>query len=139
VGRDPSAGPDPSAGRDPSAGPADPGRLVLPVTLGPRADWFTPAAVAALATGTWRVSTASNRIGLRLTGGPDLDRRDARELPSEGLVLGSVQVPSDGEPVVFLADAPRTGGYPVVAVVDPAALAACAQARPGTPVSFRPR
>ena len=52
-------------------------------------------------------------------------------------MLGAVQVPPDGRPVVFLADHPTTGGYPVVAVLDDADVDRCAQARPGTPVRFR--
>ncbi len=60
----------------------------------------------------------SNRVGLRLEG-PRLERVRDDELPSEGMVLGAVQVPPDGQPVVFLADHPTTGGYPVIAVVDP--------------------
>jgi allophanate hydrolase subunit 2 len=52
------------------------------------------------------------------------------------MVLGAVQVPPDGRPVVFLADHPTTGGYPVIAVVRAADLPAAAQAVPGTPVRF---
>jgi allophanate hydrolase subunit 2 len=52
------------------------------------------------------------------------------------MVLGAVQVPPDGRPVVFLADHPTTGGYPVIAVVRAADLPATAQAVPGTPVRF---
>ncbi|MEV0256778.1 biotin-dependent carboxyltransferase family protein [Streptomyces sp. NPDC050732] len=115
--------------------PAPPQELVLRVTLGPRADWCTPAALDTLTTRAYRVSSASNRIGLR-TEGPALERALQGELPSEGMVLGAVQVPPDGRPVVFLADHPTTGGYPVVAVVREADLAAAAQARPGTPVRF---
>ncbi|WP_055534310.1 biotin-dependent carboxyltransferase family protein, partial [Streptomyces alboniger] len=115
--------------------PAPPGELVLRVTLGPRADWFTGAALETLTTRAYRVSSASNRIGLR-TEGPALERALTGELPSEGMVLGAVQVPPDGRPVVFLADHPTTGGYPVVAVVREADLAAAAQAPPGTPVRF---
>ncbi|NBH07135.1 allophanate hydrolase subunit 2 family protein, partial [Amycolatopsis sp. SID8362] len=59
------------------------------------------------------------------------------ELPSEGVVTGAIQVPPSGRPVVFLADHPTTGGYPVAAVVRAAALSALAQARPGTRVRFR--
>ena len=67
--------------------------------------------------------------------GHGLRRREGLgELPSEGMVLGAVQVPPDGMPVVFLADHPTTGGYPVVGVVPEADLAAAAQAVPGTPV-----
>ncbi|MEO6789794.1 MAG: allophanate hydrolase subunit 2 family protein, partial [Ornithinibacter sp.] len=78
------------------------------------------------------------RVGIRLEGDP-LPRASAyvgRELPSEGVVLGAVQVPSNGRPVVFLADHPVTGGYPVIAVVRSNDLDRAAQARPGQPVRF---
>ncbi|WNZ13091.1 biotin-dependent carboxyltransferase family protein [Streptomyces sp. 11x1] len=115
--------------------PAPPSELVLRVTLGPRDDWFTEAALRTLTRHPYAVSSASNRIGLR-TEGPALERSRAGELPSEGMVLGAVQVPPDGRPVVFLADHPTTGGYPVIAVVHPADLPGAAQATPGTPVRF---
>jgi biotin-dependent carboxylase-like uncharacterized protein len=115
--------------------PAPPAELVLRVTLGPRDDWFTPEAVRAFVSRAYQVSAAGNRIGLR-TQGPALERARHGELPSEGMVLGAVQVPPDGRPVVFLADHPTTGGYPVIAVVRAADLPAAAQAVPGTPVRF---
>ncbi|QYX81472.1 5-oxoprolinase subunit C family protein [Streptomyces akebiae] len=115
--------------------PAPPSELVLRVTLGPRDDWFTDAALRTLTRHPYAVSSASNRIGLR-TEGPALERSRAGELPSEGMVLGAVQVPPDGRPVVFLADHPTTGGYPVIAVVHSADLPGAAQATPGTPVRF---
>ncbi|ANB10310.1 allophanate hydrolase [Streptomyces ambofaciens] len=117
--------------------PAPPTELVLPVRPGPRADWFSPAALRTLTSATYRVSPHSNRIGLR-TEGPALERASRGELPSEGMVLGAVQVPPDGRPVIFLHDHPTTGGYPVVAVVAEPALAAAAQAVAGTPVRFTP-
>ncbi|MEU6367558.1 biotin-dependent carboxyltransferase family protein [Streptomyces sp. NPDC046931] len=115
--------------------PGPPAELVLRVTPGPRDDWFTADAFRTLVTRGYRVSAASNRIGLR-TQGPALERVRTGELPSEGMVLGAVQVPPDGRPVVFLADHPTTGGYPVIAVVRAADLSAAAQATPGTPVRF---
>jgi biotin-dependent carboxylase-like uncharacterized protein len=115
--------------------PAPPAELVLRVTLGPRDDWFTPEAVHTFTSRTYRVSSASNRIGLR-TEGPALERALPGELPSEGMVLGAVQVPPNGRPVVFLADHPTTGGYPVIGVVRAQDLPAAAQAVPGTPVRF---
>lgn len=63
--------------------PAPPGELVLPLITGPRADRFTDAALRALPEAGYRVSAASNRIGLR-TDGPPLERSDGAELPSEG-------------------------------------------------------
>ncbi|MFF0752428.1 biotin-dependent carboxyltransferase family protein [Streptomyces sp. NPDC004267] len=131
----------PTAVRAPADAPPWPGppdELVLRVRLGPRDGWFTRAALNALATRAWRVSPASNRIGLR-TEGPALERAVSGELPSEGMPLGAVQVPPDGRPVVFLADHPTTGGYPVVAVVREDDLARAAQAVPGTVVRFVPR
>ncbi|WP_432075954.1 biotin-dependent carboxyltransferase family protein [Streptomyces wuyuanensis] len=127
----------PAARVDGSPWPGPPSELVLRVRFGPRDDWFTEGARRTLAAGGHRVSAASNRIGLR-TEGPALERAVHGELPSEGMVLGAVQVPPDGRPVVFLADHPTTGGYPVVAVVREYDLAAAAQAAPGTPVRFVP-
>ncbi|WP_086831914.1 biotin-dependent carboxyltransferase family protein [Streptomyces sp. NRRL B-24572] len=117
--------------------PGPPDELVLRVRPGPRDDWFTGAALRTFSTRAYRVSPASNRIGLRLEG-PSLERAVPGELASEGMVLGAVQVPPDGRPVVFLADHPTTGGYPVVAVVREADLGTAAQAVPGTPVRFVP-
>lgn len=108
---------------------------VLRVVPGPRADWFTPAALEVLRTSGFEVTAASDRVGVRLAG-PALERSRGGELPSEGLVEGSVQVPSDGQPVVFLADHPVTGGYPVIAVVHPEDLPVVAQLRPGQAVRF---
>ncbi|NKQ59087.1 biotin-dependent carboxyltransferase family protein [Amycolatopsis sp. K13G38] len=124
------------AGEDELAAPSQAGELVVPVWLGPRDDWFAePAAQLAR---TWTVTPDSNRVGLRLDGEP-LRRTKNDELPSEGLLTGAIQVPPNGLPVVFLADHPTTGGYPVIAVVAPGALPALAQARPGTTVRFRPQ
>ncbi|MEU9270330.1 biotin-dependent carboxyltransferase family protein [Streptomyces sp. NPDC048251] len=125
----------PHARVDVAPQPAPPAELVLRVTLGPRGDWFTPDALRAFTSRTFLVSSASNRIGLR-TEGPALERARSGELASEGMVLGAVQVPPAGRPVVFLADHPTTGGYPVIGVVRAGDLAAAAQAVPGTPVRF---
>lgn len=115
-------------------GPEDP--AVVRCLPGPRDDWFVPDALAVLGTAPWVVGVASNRTALRLEG-PVLARAREGELTSEGLVPGAVQVPPDGRPVVFLADHPVTGGYPVIACVDPRDLGLLGQARPGTGVRFR--
>ncbi|WP_228521757.1 5-oxoprolinase subunit C family protein [Nocardioides islandensis] len=126
------------AGRRPR--PADVPRLPavdgpLRVTPGPRESWVE-GGVRRLAEAGWTVAADSNRVALRLHGEP-LQRAVEGELPSEGLVLGAVQVPPDGQPLVFLADHPTTGGYPVVGVLHPDDLWRCAQLRPGEPVSLR--
>lgn len=110
----------------------------LPLRLGPRDDWFTADAVASLFGREHRVGHESDRVGLRLESadGSRLVRRVTAELPSEGIVTGAVQVPPSGSPLVFLADHPVTGGYPVVGVVAREALGVCAQLRPGDLVRF---
>jgi allophanate hydrolase subunit 2 len=140
AGRAASAGADgerpvaaePAGGRPVAAGPAG-GRaeIVLGVWVGPRDEWV---AVAGLFREAYEISPVSNRVACRLTGAALRRTRDG-ELPPEGLVLGSIQVPPDGQPLIFLADHPTTGGYPVVGVVDD--VAPLAQARPGTTVRFR--
>jgi biotin-dependent carboxylase-like uncharacterized protein len=129
-------------GSDPGVGPLDAAALparptgVLRLDLGPRADWFTPAALDALEGAVYQVAAASNRIGLRLSGAP-VERARHEELPTEPMVLGAVQVPPNGQPVVFLHDHPTTGGYPVVGVVRAADLPVAAQARPGEVLTLR--
>jgi biotin-dependent carboxylase-like uncharacterized protein len=125
------SGPRPSSHAETQPAPA--GEIRLTVHLGPRADWFTAGAVDTLLSTPYTVTPKSNRVGTRLAGAA-LTRAEHGELPSEGLVLGAVQVPADGQPLVFLADHPTTGGYPVIAVV--ADVTPLAQARPGTTVTF---
>ncbi|WP_395695249.1 biotin-dependent carboxyltransferase family protein [Nocardioides sp.] len=115
--------------------PPSPPPGALRVVPGPRDDWFTGDALDELCRTTWTVGADSDRIGLRLEG-VGLRRARDGELASEGMVLGAVQVPPSGRPVVLLADHPPTGGYPVVGVVDEADLWRCAQVRPGEEVRF---
>ena len=110
-------------------------RKVLALSPGPRRDWFTEQAWTDLLHEPWTVSPDGNRVGVRLDGGP-LARRVRDELPSEGLVRGAVQVPASGQPLIFLADHPVTGGYPVIAVLTDRAADHAAQLRPGDTVRF---
>ncbi len=108
----------------------------LRIEPGPRADWLDAESLSLLTQAQWFVSTDSNRVGVRLDG-PRLNRAIDDELPPEGLVRGAIQVPPGGQPIIFLADHPVTGGYPVVAVVLGEDLPLLAQARPGQPVHLR--
>ena len=112
------------------------GVTVLDVVPGPREDWFGTAAVESFYQQEWEVTPRSNRIGMRLAG-QALERNRQGELASEGAVAGALQVPPEGLPVLFLADHPVTGGYPVLAVVRTGDLPAAAQLRPGDVVRFR--
>ncbi|MBV2181956.1 MAG: urea amidolyase family protein [Castellaniella sp.] len=115
-----------------------PGDVVtLDVVPGPRDDWFEPEALARLQSQEWLVTPQSNRVGMRLSGHEPLPRRRKRELPSEGTVTGAIQVPANGQPVLFLADHPLTGGYPVIAVVHSRELDRLGQVPVGARLRFR--
>lgn len=107
----------------------------LRVVAGPRDDWFTEG-VQALVDTQWTVTEASNRVGLRLSG-PEIERGRHEELASEGIVAGSIQVPANGQPVMFHRDHAVTGGYPVIATVVADDLDIAGQLPPGATVNFR--
>ena len=115
-----------------------PGETVtLDLILGPRTEWFTPESLATLRETEWAVTAQSNRIGLRLNAEARLERAGHAELPSEGCVNGAVQVPPDGKPVLFLADHPLTGGYPVIGAVVGHHLDLAGQIPIGAKIRFR--
>jgi biotin-dependent carboxylase-like uncharacterized protein len=110
--------------------------VVLGLLPGPRDARLAAGELARLLATTWRVAPASDRVGVRLDG-PPLRLASDREAASEGVVRGGIQVPAGGRPVMFLADHPVTGGYPVVACVPQADVDRAAQLRPGQEVRFR--
>lgn len=114
----------------------DAGVTVLDLVPGPRDDWFDAAALESLCSQDWAVTPRSNRVGMRLAGEPLRRSRDG-ELPSEGTMAGALQIPPDGQPVLFLADHPITGGYPVIGVVVDQQLDRAAQIPIGGSIRFR--
>jgi len=112
--------------------------VTLDVALGPRTDWFTPRGLETLLSQEWLVTAESSRVGMRLSGAEPLERRDAAELPSEGTAYGAIQVPHSGQPVLFLADHPLTGGYPVIGVVARHHLDRAGQVPIGARIRFNP-
>lgn len=124
------------------------GERLLEIIAGPRAEHL--ANIGQLTRGLWEVTPDSNRVGLRLrrskkiSAGEESEgveprlvyREDATELASEGVPHGAIQVPPEGNPVLFLADHPVTGGYPVVALLTPSALDMAAQLTAGMRVRF---
>jgi allophanate hydrolase subunit 2 len=119
------------------APPQQPGNT-LTILPGPRTDWFSPAAWRNLVGDSWTVTPDCDRVAVRLAG-PPLNRSRTDELPSEGLLRGAVQVPSSGQPLIFLSDHPVTGGYPVIAILTDQACDTAAQLRPGDVVVFKRR
>lgn len=111
--------------------------ICLDVVLGPRTDWFDQQSLELLCSQAWAVTPQSNRVGIRLQGDVALTRAQAKELPSEGTARGAIQVPASGQPVLFLADHPLTGGYPVIASVASYHLGLAGQIPVNARVKFR--
>ena len=102
---------------------------------GPEFEDFPATAQAAFFDQAWTVSPQSNRMGCRLKG-PVLERNNVGDMLSHAVLPGCVQVPPNGQPIVLLADAQTTGGYPCIAVVIEADLWKFAQATSGTRLRF---
>lgn len=102
----------------------------LRVTPGPQAGWFS----GELYTGVYRVAEESNRMGLRLRG-PAIPS-PAGHMLTEGVALGAIQVPPDGQPIVLFVEHQTTGGYPKPANVISADFWRLGQLRPRDEVSF---
>ena len=118
--------------------PASGDVVTLDVIMGPRSDWFTETGIATLASQLWQVTPQSNRVGIRISGDVALERKDKAELPSEGTATGAIQVPHSGQPVLFLADHPLTGGYPVIGTVAEYHLDLAGQIPVNAQIRFRP-
>ncbi|WP_142850196.1 biotin-dependent carboxyltransferase family protein [Telmatospirillum sp. J64-1] len=104
------------------------------VILGPQDDYFTAASLQAFLGESFTVSGKSDRMGSRLDG-PVMEHKGGFDIVSDGIAIGSIQVPGNGQPIALLADRQTTGGYPKIATVIGADLGRLAQLQPGT--SFR--
>ncbi|HEY1252785.1 MAG TPA: biotin-dependent carboxyltransferase family protein, partial [Thermoanaerobaculia bacterium] len=131
-----------AAARVTNAGdPEAPREIRLRALPGPEADAFAPSELARFFESSWRVSTESDRRGLRLEG---LDgaaplahlATSTSEIPPSGMVPGSIQVPGGGLPIVLGPDGPVTGGYPRIATVIGADRPLLGRAGPGALVRF---
>ena len=120
---------------DPSFVPGYRAREPFRVTEGPQASWFTAAAWASLLETEWRVDEACDRMGIRLTG-PRVPLEAVRELVTEGVPLGAIQVPPSGLPIVLFVEHQTTGGYPKIANVIAADLARLGGLRPRDNLRF---
>jgi antagonist of KipI len=110
-------------------------RRPVRVTRGAQHDWFGPEAFDALLCSPYTVSEESNRSGLRLQGAP-IPSRVRSQLLTEGVSLGAIQVPHDGQPIILFVDQQTTGGYPKIANVISADLHHVGQLRPREVVRF---
>ncbi|WP_110458784.1 biotin-dependent carboxyltransferase family protein [Shewanella algidipiscicola] len=109
---------------------------ILRALPGPELPLFSPSSKKAFWHTSWKVSNQSNRMGTRLDGHPLATETDIN-LRSHGVMPGVVQVPPNGQPIVLMADAQTTGGYPRIACVIAADLWKVAQMRPGQALLFQ--
>lgn len=109
---------------------------VLRCVPGPQAEGFTDGGTRTFFESVYVLSDRADRMGCRLEG-PRVEHRAGADIVSDGVALGSVQVPGDGYPVVLLADRQTTGGYPKIATVITRDVPLLAQAVPGDAVRFR--
>lgn len=116
--------------------PPDYGDGPVRVVLGPQDDRFTDAAMDIFLSATYRVGKDADRMGLRLEG-PGVTHRGAADIPSDGLVTGSIQVPGSGQPILLLNDHQTAGGYAKIATVISADLPRVGRMRPGDSLTFR--
>lgn len=118
------------------AEPLDPGfSQPIRVVLGPQQDYFSDEAVATFLSAPYRVSSQADRMGFRLEG-PKLAHTRGSDIVSDPSVTGSVQVPGSGQPIVLVADAQTTGGYPKIATVISADVPVLGRRKPGQEVRF---
>jgi antagonist of KipI len=112
------------------------GDAELRVVLGPQADRFTDEGIAALLGSPYEMLPQSDRMGARLRG-PRIAHARGHDIISDGIPLGGIQVPGDGQPIILLVDRQSTGGYTKVATVCSTDIARLGQVKPGQRVTFR--
>lgn len=105
------------------------------VVLGPQEDFFADDAIRSFLDTEYLVSVQSDRMGFRLDG-PAIAHAGGYNIVSDGIVAGAIQVPGSGLPIVLMADAQTTGGYPKIATVISADIPVLARRKPGSIVRF---
>jgi antagonist of KipI len=108
---------------------------ILRVTPGPQSDWFAESSQQLFYGDAYRVAEDSNRMGLRLEGSA-IPVRVGRQMITEGVSLGAIQIPAGGQPIILFVDQQTTGGYPKIANVISADLHSLGQLRPRDEIRF---
>jgi biotin-dependent carboxylase-like uncharacterized protein len=120
----------------PARRPGYPAEIECRVVLGPQDDRFTPEGIAAFLGGPYEVTPQADRMGYRLKG-PVIAHARGHDIVSDGIPLGGIQVPGEGQPIVLLVDRQTTGGYTKIATVISVDIGRIGQTRPGQRVRFR--
>ncbi len=107
------------------------------VVLGPQEDYFTEEGLRTFVTGTYRLTSDSNRMACKLSG-PVIEGKQPTDIISDGISLGAIQVSSNGQPIVMLCDRQTTGGYAKIGTVISTDISVLAQCKPGDEILFEP-
>lgn len=110
--------------------------VMLRTVPGPQTEAFTQEGVRTFERSIYTLTADSNRMACKLSG-PEVETVHGSDIISDGIVEGSVQVASDGRPIVMLADHQTTGGYAKIGTVISTDIPALAQLKPGDPVAFK--
>lgn len=116
--------------------PRYPEEVECRVILGPQDERFTEEGIEAFLTGPYQVTPQADRMGYRLKG-PRITHRRGHDIASDGIPLGGIQVPGEGQPIVLLVDRQSTGGYTKIATVITPDIGRVGQTKPGHWIRFR--
>ena len=108
---------------------------IIRVVLGPQDDYFHQDALDVFLNSTYTITSEADRMGYRLEG-PKINHKDAADIVSDGIAIGSIQVPGHGSPIIMMADRQTTGGYTKIATVITPDLPKLAQMGPGNRMKF---
>ena len=119
---------------------AKPDVYTSPITVrvieGPQEEYFTEAGKKTFYNETYTISDQSDRMGYRMEGAP-IESVNGTDIISDGIALGSIQVPTNGKPIILLADRQTTGGYAKIATVCSFDIPKLVQGKPGDQVRFQ--
>lgn len=128
-------GKSPAEGLSVPVPPASDGQTLVRAVPGPQDDFFTKGGIRTFFSSDYTVTPASDRMGMKLSG-PAPEAVSGTDIVSDGIALGSVQIPAAGQPIILLADRQTVGGYAKIATVIRADLPKLAQLRPGDSIRF---
>ncbi|MFV9510045.1 biotin-dependent carboxyltransferase family protein [Tepidibacillus sp. LV47] len=107
------------------------------VVISPQVNYFTKESIQTFFSTVYTISRQSDRMGYRLDGEP-LKYQINKNLITDAIPLGAIQVPNNGLPIILLSDHQTTGGYPKIGVIASVDIPLVAQLRPGQTLSFKP-
>ena len=105
------------------------------VILGPEADRFTKAGIKTFLNSEYKITSSADRMGYRLDG-PEIEHKEAADIISDAINIGTIQIPKDGKPIILLSDRQTTGGYTRIANVISIDIPLLVQRAPGQTVKF---